>query len=150
MSLFTKKKKMEGPHPTNAREARVWNYLNSQDEFYPLRKWPGWAQYIAMKDDKNNKDRFELFRWLVVNGLSPATASVWATLQDVTPSASTGVWRLKVDERTKVDKHMSQMVLQYTTDDPTFFGHSRVLVLGAGDAGQDRVVYLDEWLKTHH
>lgn len=141
---------MEGPYPQNAQEARIWNYLNVQDEFYPVRKWPGWARYIAMKTDKTNKDRFELYRWLVVNGCNPTTAGAWARITDATPSANTGVWRVHVDQRLKVDKHIDQMEHQYLTEDPTFFNHSRLMVLGAGDAGQDRVVYLDEWLKQRN
>jgi len=146
-SRSQKKNAMEGPYPQSAQEARIWNYLNGQDEFYPIRKWPGWARHLAIREEKGNKDRFELYRWLVVNGLNPETAKDWARMRDVTPSHVTGVWRIHVDERRKVQDHMDQMERQYLTEDPTFFNHSRLLVLGAGDDGVDRVVYLDVWLK---
>lgn len=103
-----------------------------------------------MKEDKSNKDRFELYRWLMVNGCVPVEAGSWATITDAQPSAATGVWRVLTDNREKCIRHLAQMRRQYEDEDPTFFNHSRLLVLGAGDAGQDRVVYLDEWLKQRH
>lgn len=150
MSLFAKKKSMEGPHPTDARESRIWNWLNKQDEFYPVRRWPGWARYVVMKKDKGNKDRFELYRWLVVNGCNPETAGTWSSMQDAVPGAILGVPHVVVDMRPKVLQHLNQMETQYLTDDPKFFNNARILVLGAGDAGQDRVVYLDQWLKQRN
>lgn len=73
-----------GINPTNPRQARVWNYLNKGDEFYPIRAWPTWAQSAAMLSHRSFRDRFTYFRWLASNGASPAFLTRVVLLTDVT------------------------------------------------------------------
>ena len=79
---------MRGVGPKNAREARVWNYFNQQDDFWPIREWPPWAQEQALMFHKTYHPRYQLFRFLVFNGLNPTTAAGWIYISDI---SKTGV-----------------------------------------------------------
>jgi len=69
--------------PTNARQARVWNFLNSGDDFYPIREWPAYLRQNVMSPHRRNRERYTLFFFLVANGLDPTTAGLWTLLSDV-------------------------------------------------------------------
>jgi len=86
------------------RKARIWKYLNlTQDDFYRIHEWPKWARDTAL-DRKSNNDRFQLFYFLVGNGLSPMVAGRWVRILDVDPA---GIEVL--DEREKALRHVDQM-----------------------------------------
>jgi len=68
--------------PKDDREARVWNFFNRQDDFWPIREWPLWAQRVALMEHKKHDDRFSLFRFLVFNGLEPQLSLHWVKCKD--------------------------------------------------------------------
>jgi hypothetical protein len=70
-------------YPKNPRQARIWNYLNSGDDFYVINSWPCWLAKLIMQSGKNNLERMKLFRFLVYNGLYPETAKQWVLMDDV-------------------------------------------------------------------
>jgi len=73
-----------GMRPKDAREVRVWNYLNGvQDDFWPIFLWPAWAQTSALSEHRSNLQRFQYFYFLVGNGLAPDIATEWVVLKDV-------------------------------------------------------------------
>lgn len=82
----------EGYSPHDAREARLWNYFTQQDDFWPIREWPLWAQEIAtnaaIRDKKpaNNhktyRERYRIFLFWTFNGLNPQTAAGWLYMSD--------------------------------------------------------------------
>lgn len=56
------------------REARLWNYGNSEefkDFFWPVRQWPMWAQQLFLKYHLRYQERYSLFFFLAANGLNP-------------------------------------------------------------------------------
>jgi len=65
------------------RRARVWNYYNKQDEFWPMREWPKWVQELGLLPHKNLRERFTFFRFLAVNGLRPEMCGAWTLTNDV-------------------------------------------------------------------
>jgi len=69
--------------PTNARQARIWNYLNTGEDFYPIRDWPPYLRALVLSPHRLNRGRFTLFFFLVVNGLEPQEAAMWTLLNDV-------------------------------------------------------------------
>lgn len=69
--------------PTTQREARVMNYVNSSDKFFRTIEWPLWAQRLLLKEHKKRNERFNLYYFLIANGLYPGTAIVWSTMTDV-------------------------------------------------------------------
>ena len=57
------------------RVIRLWNYLNNvQDDFWPIYKWPMWAQKAMLREHKDHKSRYELFAFLNGNGVVPTRA----------------------------------------------------------------------------
>lgn len=68
---------------TNQREARVWNYLNRGDWFWPIREWPVFLQKMQLKEHRNNRERYTLFFFLTGNGMSPDIAGQWTILRDI-------------------------------------------------------------------
>lgn len=81
---------MEEGHyrPRDAREARMWNYFNKQDLFWPIRLWPLWAQQDMMLFHKKYTQRYKLHRFLVFNGMNPMVAASWIYISDI---SGTGV-----------------------------------------------------------
>jgi len=69
--------------PINPRMARVWNYLNTGEDFYPIRDWPAYLRASIMSSHRMNRQRFNLFFFLVANGLEPEVAGQWTLLYDV-------------------------------------------------------------------
>lgn len=67
----------------NPRQARIWNYLNSQDVFYAIRRWPTWVAALAMAEHRDNRDRFSLYHWLAANGAPSWFAQRVVLLYDV-------------------------------------------------------------------
>jgi len=64
------------------REARLWNYFTRQDDFWPIREWPAWAQEVALMSHKNYRERYRLFLFWTFNGLNPNTAAGWLYMRD--------------------------------------------------------------------
>lgn len=65
-----------GVEPSNREEAKVWNFFNDSNrwDWYPIRIWPAFLAKAAMSGVLRNHDRFGLFLYFVVNGLSPQDA----------------------------------------------------------------------------
>lgn len=89
----------------DARMARLIYFFNTkQDDFYPMRRWPGHMQRRALQLNKGNRDRWMLFFFLHANGLAAATAAEWATLNDVRNG------RLILDNRRRTGEHRRQLM----------------------------------------
>lgn len=69
--------------PNTDREARMWNYFNRQDLFWPIRKWPPWAQHDMMEFHKKYDPRYHLMRFLCFNGMAPRIAASWIYISDI-------------------------------------------------------------------
>lgn len=69
--------------PHDAREARVWNYINRQDLFWHMSLWPEWAQTAMLMEHKTYDRRYDLIYFLTANGLDPDVALEWITCRDV-------------------------------------------------------------------
>lgn len=69
------------PRPRSRKQARVWNYFNRWDHGPPIRDWPYQIQNAMMGDlnaHKNNRQRMNVFFYLVANGFStPLLAKHW-------------------------------------------------------------------------
>jgi len=111
--------------PTNQREARLWNYFNTkQDWFFPIREWPTWVQRIALKEYKGNRDRFAMYFFLVSNGLEPKKAIFWISSKDVNPKPLImngeqiypAGWLERGDYDAKGHRHFAQLRKQAETD----------------------------------
>jgi len=68
--------------PNTPREARVWNFLNSGEDFFPIREWPNYLKEMALKEHKNHRERYRLFLFLSANGLHPDIAASWVLMAD--------------------------------------------------------------------
>lgn len=64
------------------RSARLSMFFKKQDIFFPYRQWPGWAREYILLEHKSNRIRFNLFFFLVGNGLNPEIAAKWITYKD--------------------------------------------------------------------
>ena len=63
---------------------KIWHYLNTkQDSFYQVRFWPPWAQQNITFPHKNDSQMYNLFYFLLWNGVYPLTAMKWITMADV-------------------------------------------------------------------
>lgn len=63
------------------REKQLWRYLNVvQDDFWPIRDWPLWAQVTMMSHHLGNNEGYTLFCFYVWNGMDPDTAAEWLRL----------------------------------------------------------------------
>jgi len=69
--------------PQDPRQARIWNFLNSGEDFFPIRDWPDYLQTLQLKQHRVNRERFTLFFFLAANGLDPEVAAQWTLLNDV-------------------------------------------------------------------
>jgi len=78
---------MRGVEPKDTREARMLNYFNKQDIFWPIREWPPWAQEDMLRFHKNYDQRYHLMRFLCFNGMNPREAAAWIYISDI---SSTG------------------------------------------------------------
>lgn len=65
------------------REARVWNYLNKGEYFYPIRLWPEHLQEMALAEHKELRERYRFFQFLTWNGLGIEKAQEWTFMNDV-------------------------------------------------------------------
>jgi len=70
------------PYKLDGRQARLWNYFNKQDVFYPIRRWPSWVAGIQLSPKKRRNDRYRLFLFYVYNGLPSWLAVEFITLFD--------------------------------------------------------------------
>lgn len=66
----------------SARTARLWNYLNRGEDFFPIRLWPTYLAEMMMLEHKKNRDRFTLFFFLTGNGFEPTMARDWVLASD--------------------------------------------------------------------
>lgn len=73
------------PPIRTARNARIWNYLNWQDEFFACRLWPGWLQEIAVKpaSDRSRHENYRFFAFMFGNGVRPDIRAMWFLMEDV-------------------------------------------------------------------
>lgn len=63
---------------------RIWHYLDkTQDSFWRIRYWPCWAQHAITLAHKNDSQMYNLFYFLIGNGLWPHTAKDWIMMWDV-------------------------------------------------------------------
>jgi len=69
--------------PRAGRETRVWNYLNKHLDWYRVSTWPRWIIGLALKEHKNNRDRYSLFFFWTVNGMDPEQAAMHLLMTDV-------------------------------------------------------------------
>lgn len=105
--------------PWDTRSARIWNWANRGDLFFPINQWPPHMRaYLLAGDKKNNEGRYNLFVFLVGNGMSPELAADWVRISD----AAQGV--VVYTTREKVMRHVDQMVKQY--HDRRLFSEKRV------------------------
>ncbi len=73
---------MQRAKPIDARQARLINYLHTQDFFFKLGEWPGYLRDMILQHHKSNRERFTLFFFLTGNGLDPSTAVSWTLIAD--------------------------------------------------------------------
>jgi len=69
--------------PRTPREARVWNYLNQTEEWWPIHTWPAYIQTLCLERHKRNRERFTMMFFFLANGLEPAVAASWTLMTDV-------------------------------------------------------------------
>jgi len=96
------------------RQARLRNHFNGQawrDLFWPLREWPNWAQELALKEHKGNRDRFSLFYFFVANGMDPWQARHAVLAFDARPTAF-GIELIDGDYDVHARRQIMQMIKQ--------------------------------------
>jgi len=102
----------------DSRQARLWNYLNGQDVFWPIRSWPNYLQDMALEAHKKRRSRFRLFQFLVFNGLSPGWAATWIQMRDYVKGEA-------VLDNTWTDKHIKHIVDMFRQlQDGTLFSNN--------------------------
>lgn len=115
--------------PLTPRETRLLEYFHStQDDFFPIGRWPSYLVRMMLLEHKNNRERFTLFFFLTGNGLAPTVAAGWILTTDVVwpdkriqgrydPSALKQMSQLIEQERAgtlfKGDKKIMDMTLGY-------------------------------------
>jgi len=67
----------------DTRKARIVNFLNKEEFFFPIRVWPTWAAEDVLNPHKDNPMRFKFFQFLTFNGLDPEVAKQWTLMSDV-------------------------------------------------------------------
>lgn len=71
------------------RQGRIYQYLNQQDDFTKISRWPTPSERHysekreILKAHKTNRDRYKIFQFLAGNGLHPETAKKWTLIYDV-------------------------------------------------------------------
>jgi len=122
--------------PSTPREARVWNFLNRELDWFPLRSWPVWLVRLAMKEHKSNRDRFSLFFFWTANGMDPERAAAHLLMTDVQGGRYTQTYGY--DQQ--AFRQVQQMVTQVY--DGTLFPNGkrywnmamqRVMLIGSGE-----------------
>lgn len=109
----------------------LWYYFNTQDIFFSIDKWPLWAQKQMLKPHKSHKDYYELFGFLVYNGLHPEIADDWISAKSTTMDRSRLIY-----EQYDASYHRSAMENMERARNGTLFGHGRRIF----DMIQGRVV----------
>ena len=71
------KMQAQATRPKSLREARLWNFFQKQDDFWRIEEWPEYIKIIALKYQRNNRERYTFWFFLVGNGLDPNIASEW-------------------------------------------------------------------------
>lgn len=95
--------------PRDAREGRVWNYLNKADLFWPITEWENHHREMALTAHKDNKMRFKFFQFLVGNGLEPNIAAEWVLMADVVNNqVVAGTYDAKAKEQIEQMKQQNQ------------------------------------------
>jgi len=74
----------------SGREKVLYNSLNDGEFFWPISQWPQWAQFNQLCSHRDRNQRYNLFFFLVGNGLSPELASDWCLATHY--NASTKKW----------------------------------------------------------
>lgn len=100
------------------------HFFAHQDEFWKVHEWPRWARQTIVRH-KGNNDRFQLYLWLVANGLRPAVAERWVRAEDARDG------RLVLDNRDKAIRHVEQMSRQLR-EGRLFRGNKRVFDMVKG------------------
>lgn len=98
----------------------LWYYFNTQDIFFPIDKWPRWAQKQILKPHKSHKDFYELFGFLVLNGLHPEIAEEWISARSTTMDRS----RLVFEEYDNAYRRSAAENIERAKTG-TLFGHGR-------------------------
>jgi hypothetical protein len=66
------------------QQHKIWYYLDkTQDSFWRIRYWPCWAQHAITLPHKNDSQMYNLFYFLIGNGLYQYTADEWIKMWDV-------------------------------------------------------------------
>lgn len=117
----------KGIAPQDARQGRLWNFLNKGIDFYPIRYWPKWAieNLLAKGTEKHNEGRFGLFFFLVANGLSPELAGLYVLAEDVVVRED-GVPHIVLTGHQKAHVHVAGMKRQ-AWENKLFLGRKQVL-----------------------
>ncbi len=92
--------------PSDAREARLMNWFKKQDSFFSYREWPEWAQGLALMAHKNSSESYNLFYFLVGNGLDPKLAADFIGGSDATPTGSLIPGAYSAKERDELTRMM--------------------------------------------
>lgn len=120
-----------GTEEERRRRARLRNYFQKQDLFWPIGKWPQWAQDFAVGDRHGNRNRFNFFFFLWVNGLDIETAGSWTLLIDRVDGNSI------YSAEPKHVRHIAQMESQARDDAERFASGKRMMDMTLG--------YVHEW-----
>jgi len=113
------------------REARVWNFLNAQDDFFPIRSWPAWLQDIALSEHRNNRDRYNYFFFLVANGLQPTLAGEWTLMNNVEKTGHGGMVAVSQGYNDHARRQVTQMIQQLGAG-CFFTGKKKMMDLASG------------------
>lgn len=62
---------------------RIWERLRDSSTWYAVNTWPAWAQRNITLPHKSDSQAYNLFVFLVANGLSPSIAGSWLVTSDV-------------------------------------------------------------------
>lgn len=93
----------------NRRQAKLINYFNRADDFFPFREWPEWIQrWILQGQLKGNTMRYKVFCFFSYNGLDPTTTMQYMLLWGWSLTGVMLAPRLG-DREPKVMRHLAQM-----------------------------------------
>jgi len=99
------------------RRARLRNYFNKQDFFFPIHTWPTYLQDLMLEEIHRRRDRFTLFFFLVANGLEPHIAVEWISARDYYNGELVAHPRYSEYKR---NKHFNEMIAQCDDTSPNY------------------------------